>query len=71
VFQKFWSTAGQSKTPLAQSALTNVGIVVQGAVMSQLLVGNEGAGPNAGIGLGFLIILMLIFAFLVCRLATE
>lgn len=33
--------------------------------------GNEGAGPNAGIGLGFLIILMLISAFLVCRDATE
>jgi|TARA_B100000959_G_scaffold62207_1_gene65595 hypothetical protein len=46
VFQKFWSMAGQSKAPLAQSALINVGIVVQGAVMSQLLGAMKAPGQT-------------------------
>ncbi|MDP6022217.1 MAG: hypothetical protein QGG19_13085 [Alphaproteobacteria bacterium] len=46
MFQKFWSMAGQSKAPLAQSALINVGIVVQGAVMSQLLGAMKAPGQT-------------------------
>jgi hypothetical protein len=71
VFYKLWPTAAQGKLPLAQFALFNVGVVVQAAAVSQVLQGNEGAGPIAGIGSILLILSMLIFAFLVYRHATE
>ena len=71
VVYKLWPAAAQGRLPLVQFALFNVGVVVQAAAVSQLLAGNEGAGPIAGISSGILIISMLIFAFLVYRHATE
>jgi len=71
VFYKLWPSAAAGKLPAAQFGLFNVGVVVQAIGVSLILTGNDDAAPVAGIGSIFLIVSMLIFAFLVYRHATE
>ena len=71
IFYKSWPESAVGKLPLVQFILFNIGVVVQAAAVSQILMGNQGAAPIAGSASGFLILSMAMFAFLVYRHTRE
>ena len=66
IVYKVWNIP-TGKLAWAQFGLFNVGIVVQAVGVTLILQGNVAAGPIAGIGSAFLIVAMLLFAWIVFR----